>query len=458
MHVRSSTRTVSCTRRSLVAAIRPRKPDGIGSPVILARRRHRLHRGPQMKLVYIHQYFSAGDAPTGIRSLKLAGVMAERGHDVHIVTSTAARPGPPPSSPERLQDITVHWVPLEYSNSMAYSRRILAFVNFAVRATGVARRLKGDLVFATSTPLTVIIPAWIATLGRGTPIVFEVRDLWPELPIAMGALRSRALRAAARWLERFAYRKATRIVALSPGMREGVLKVETRRPVELIPNMSYLDLFNTDSASIADWLAANEWLGNRKMILYCGTLGRINRVSYLVDVADAMREIDPSICFVVVGGGAEEALIRERAANSGVLGFNFYMLGPIAKRDVPPIYGAASLCTSLFMPLPEMEANSANKFFDALAAGRPVAVNYGGWQAELIKQENAGIALDPSNPRLAAEALHTLVSDGPELQRMGQNAHALARSNFSLDVLGPRFAEVLEGALEEGVPRGHGGK
>ena len=99
------------------------------------------------------------------------------------------------------EGITVHWAPVPYAQRMGYARRVVAFLHFALAATMRAARLRGDVIFATSTPLTIAIPALLASAVRRVPFVFEVRDMWPDVPIALGAVRNPRVVRAARWLE-----------------------------------------------------------------------------------------------------------------------------------------------------------------------------------------------------------------------------------------------------------------
>src|SRR3954464_3515483 len=144
-----------------------------------------------MRIVYIHQYYCNPGMAGGIRSYEQARRLVARGHTVHGITTDIA-PGKRQLGWRETDDdgITVHWFSVPYSNEMSYARRIRAFAEFMIVAAVKAARLDADLVFATSTPLTVAVPGVIAARLRRTPFVFEVRDLWPEVPIKMGALRN----------------------------------------------------------------------------------------------------------------------------------------------------------------------------------------------------------------------------------------------------------------------------
>ena len=332
---------------------------------------------------------------------------------------------------------------------MSYSQRLRSFVRFAFAAGRRAAAVPCDVVFATSTPLTIALPGVWAKWRLDVPMVFEVRDLWPELPIAIGALRNPLAIAATRWLERFAYRHSEGIVALSPGMRDGVTR--TGYPperVSVIPNSSDLDLFTVPAEAGANWRGAHPEIGERPMVLYAGTIGRINGVDWLARVAKAAEAIDPSVCFVVLGEGGEAGRVRESAKQLGVLGGNFFMLPSVPKERMPEALSAATVCSSLVIDLRELWHNSANKFFDALAAGRPIVINHRGWQADLLEDHDAGLVLPVDDAARAARMLTARVRDREWLTRASEAATRLARERFDRDLLAGRLEEVLLAAVQ----------
>lgn len=400
------------------------------------------------RIVYLHQYYKSPDVSGGTRSHEFAKRLAGAGYDVHIVTSDQAATAARGWRTERRDGYVVHRVGVPYSNRMPYRDRIRAFVRFSIRASGRARSLRGDLIFATSTPLTIIFPAVFARAFRGTPIVFEVRDLWPEMPIALGVLRGRTIVTVSRWLERFAYRAAAHIVALSPGMKAGVVSTGVAsHKVSVIPNASDLDLFTPTAPDPNEWLQSHPELHGRTLVVYCGTLGRLNDVGYLAELAARTRETHPKIAFVVVGEGADREAVLQKADRLGVLGASFFRYEPVPKQQVPQVFAAAAVAMSVFLPIEEMESNSANKFFDGLASGRPVAINYGGWQEEVLLTHNAGISLPARDYDAAARLLADIVSDDAAVGRMGRNARSVAEMMFSRDQLAERLLEVFEIAL-----------
>jgi len=395
-----------------------------------------------MKITYLHQYFNTPEMSGGTRSYEMARRLVAMGHEVNMVTTWRGRDGRKGWFQTVEAGTRVHWLPLPYSNHMSYHDRIQAFLTFAWHSARKAALLDTDIIFATSTPLTIALPAVYASRKCKVPMVFEVRDLWPELPIAMGALRNPLTRSAAKWLERFAYRSSAEIVALSPGMADGI--AHTGYPdsrITVIPNSADIESFFPDRQRGRQFRDLHKIDDDQLLVIYAGTFGRLNDVSYLVRLAERVIA-NRGIHFLTVGGGDEFKKVHDLANSSGVLGRNFTMLERLPKSAMPDVFAAADVCTSLFLPLPEMEANSANKFFDGLSAGCCMAINYGGWQSELLASSGAGLQLD-RDVQIAARQLEALANNHEYLKKAKREARKLARERFSRDKLAAQLEQVL---------------
>ena len=403
-----------------------------------------------MKVVYLHQYFTPPDGCGATRSYEMARRLVTAGFQVTMITSDCNIPSHyfETGSGRRftLEGIEVRVIHVPYSNRMPYPQRLWAFTKFTIGAAiVVARSDRADIVLATSTPLTICLPGVLAKIVHRAPMVFEVRDLWPGIPIAIGALRHPLTIIAARWLERFAYRNSARIIALSPGMAEGVVRTGYPRDrVMVIPNGCDVELFSVPDEDGKHFLEDHPHLQTGPLILYAGTLGMVNGIEYLVDMAHAMARIDPSVRFLVVGDGLEAGKVRRRAEELKVLGRNFFMMPSVSKAELPRLLSAASISTSLVVPIPELRHNSANKFFDSLAAGKPVMINYEGWQADLLKETGAGIVVPPADPKVAAELLHAFLTDEEQLDKAGRAAAQLADTTFNRDHLTQKLIATFE--------------
>ncbi len=386
----------------------------------------------------------------GTRSYEFARRLVARGHQVTIVTAEAE------IDPYRKRGwrhseedgIDVFWAAVEYDNAMPPWRRIVAFVQFLVAASRKAATLPQDVVFATSTPLTVAIPGAWSAFRHKVPMVLEVRDLWPTVPIALGVVRSWPMRKMATMLEKWAYRRATSVVALSPDMAQGVLSVRHDVPVHVIPNACDQELFGEPSEADEALRRHFRWVEGRPIVLYAGTFGKVNGVSYLVDVASSLRSVLPSAAVVLVGDGAEFDATRDRASRLGVLDENCFVLGRIPKEQVAAWFRACTIATSTVIDVPELAANSANKFFDALAAGRPIAINHGGWLAEEIERSGAGLVLPPHDTERAARMLADFLVDPDRTRRASDAAKELGRQSFDRNLLAGDLEKVLVNAVD----------
>jgi len=398
-----------------------------------------------MKISYLHQYFNTPDMSGGTRSYEMARRLVAKGHHVNMITSWREGDGRRDWFKTDEAGIHVHWLPVPYSNNMNYPERVRAFFRFAWGALHKAASLPADVVFATSTPLTISLPGAYAAMRQKVPMVFEVRDMWPELPIAVGALQNPLLKMAAKWLERFAYSRSERIVALSPGMKEGVMKAGfPAEKIAVIPNSADLECFDPRYVDPQVFRAMHPEIGNSPLLVYAGSMGVINGLDYLPRIAASCRKQRLGIQFAVVGQkGQEEQKIRDTAKKLDVLNKNFHMYPPVPKRMMPEVLAAADLAISVFVDLEPMWANSANKFFDALASGTPVAINYGGWQAELLAETGAGIVLPPNEPEEAARRLGAFVADEKRMKKAGHAARKLAEQRFSRDRLAGQLEQLL---------------
>lgn len=393
-----------------------------------------------LRILYIHQYFNTPAMSGGTRSYELGRRLVASAHSVTMVTSDRAGSS---RVEERVAGMDVVWLPVRYSQGMSYRRRMAAFGGFAAAAARESMRHDFDVVFATSTPLTTAIPGAAAARRRRVSLVLEIRDLWPEMPIAVGALNSPLEVRVARLLEGFAYSQADQIVALSPAMAEGIARTGySPSRITIIPNGCDVEMFAVNRGVEPPKILRESEVGDRRIALYFGAIGQVNGLEYLVDVAEELRLAGSPLAIVVIGDGHKRASVLDRATRIGVLGESFFVLPAQPKSEMPRLLAWADVALSIFAPIPEMEANSSNKFFDALAAGRPIALNYGGWHRELVEQNGCGVFL-PRDPMEAASVLEDFTKDQALLESAGAAARRLAERKFSRDDHARQLEAVL---------------
>jgi glycosyltransferase involved in cell wall biosynthesis len=342
----------------------------------------------------------------------------------------------------RVDGIDVIEVEVPYSNRLGFVRRALAFLRFAFRSTRIALSEACDVVFATSTPLTAALPGIAAARLRGRRFVFEVRDLWPELPKAMGVIRNPIVLGAMSVLEWLAYRSATACVALSPGIAEGIRRrSRPSTPVHVIPNGCDNDLFGT--AAAAPW-RPEQVAPTDLLAIFPGAHGMANGLDAVLDAAKVLlKRARNDIKILLVGDGMMKPHLVQRAKAEGIS--NVVFLDPVTKTRLAGLMQSADLGLMTLQNVPAFyRGTSPNKFFDFIAAGKPVLNNYPGWLADMISTHRCGLVVPPDDPGAFADALEYASANRDEVARMGRAARQLAREEFDRDLLANRFCSVLE--------------
>ena len=422
-----------------------------------------------MNVLYYHQYFSTPAGSNGTRSYELARSLVRHGHAVTMVCLKTDRSetgliGPAVQGRRSglVDGIEVIEFDLPYSNHAGLLERALVLLRYSWQSLQLALRSDADLVFATTTPLTAGIPGIAARWLRGTPFVFEVRDLWPELPRAMGVVRNPLVLSALSALEWLSYHSADACIGLAPGICEGIADrgIAVGR-ITSIPNACDLELFEPLPqgetkqpeliAGLPQPLAPGSFVA-----AFTGAHGLANGLDAVLDAAAALqRQGRSDIQLLFIGDGRCKPALEHRVAREALR--NCHFLPPIPKPQLAQI-----LCQSVHVGLMVLDdvpafyrGTSPNKFFDYLACGLPVVNNYPGWLAELIHEHWLGIPVPPRDAEAFAAALITLADQPAQVASMGSNARTLAEARFSRRLLADQWRQVLETTASRYARRRH---
>jgi len=400
-----------------------------------------------MKILYFHQHFSTPKGSTGVRSYAMAKKLVEEGHEVIMVCGSygggntgldqAFKSGRREGVVEGIRVIEFN---IAYSNSDGFLKRTSLFLLFALRSIWVALREKYDVVFATTTPLTAGIPGIFARWLRRKRFVFEVRDLWPELPREMGVIKNPVVLTAMSFLEWASYHSAHKLIGLSPGIKKGIESrgIPSER-VEMIPNGCDLDIFST----VEDGWRPDEVLPEDLLAVFCGTHGPANGLDVVLDVAEELNNRGrKDIKLLLIGQGKlKPALVAE--AKQRELD-NVIFKDPVPKHELIGLLNKTDVGMQLLANVPAFYyGTSPNKFFDYISAGLPVLNNYPGWLADMINDNECGYAVEPENPSDFADALERAADNPNERVSYGVKALALAKANFNRDDFAQSFVKVL---------------
>lgn len=378
--------------------------------------------------------------PGGTRSYEMARRLVAMGHEVNMVTSWREPNSRKDWFTTDEDGIQVHWLSVSYSNHMSYNQRIKAFLKFAWGSALKAASMPADVVFATSTPLTIALPGVYAAHRQKVPMVFEVRDLWPDVPYAMRAINNNFVFWAAKQLEKFAYRKSEHIICLTSTMRDFISgKGITLSKITSIPNLANLDAFRV----------GRKRDDGMKVILYCGNLGPAHGPEYLVELAKYFYDHALNIKIEVIGGGKLLESLKNSSAHYGCIDKTIVFHGPKPKNQVDDFFLGADATIMTITDCELLYRHSVqNKFFDSLAAGKPVIANYRGYASELAEIMNAGLIVDRNDIVAAASQIAEYLVDQEVTLLAGKNARKLAEERFSQDKLGAQLEQVLLRAVE----------
>lgn len=397
-----------------------------------------------MNVLYIHQYFVTPSEPGGTRSYWISRELIRRGHHVTMITST--NKNHPVACETDIDGIHVIYVKNDYSNYMSAPRKIMSFLNFVRKAIQTGKKQNGvDMVFATSTPLTIGYVALRLKATKKWPYVFEVRDLWPEFPIQIGAIKNPLVIKVLRAFEKRIYQKSEHVVALSPGMKDGVVKAGTsEEKVSMIPNMSKPDKFypHDKNMEVVKQFGIEQ---DKFNVIHFGSMGRANGLMYIIEAAKCLSDNgDDRVNFIFMGEGATEPEIKARAEQYGL--HNVMFLGNHKMDVVSEVVNICDASITSFLNLPILQTNSPNKLFDSLSAGKPIIVNSAGWTKDMVENDDCGFFCDPEKPEELAEKLLLYKDDKETLERWGNNARKLSIDVYDKDILSSKVVDVIEKA------------
>ncbi|WP_308219873.1 glycosyltransferase family 4 protein [Roseomonas populi] len=416
-----------------------------------------------LNLLYLHQHYSGPGGATATRAHAMARALAARGHAVTLACGRYEGAETGLSGPfrrgvreGRVAGFRVVEFDIPCGNAQGLGARTGAFLRYAHRAARLAMRERFDLALASSTPLTVAIPALAARRLRGLPFVFEIRDPWPELPRALseahlgGGVPAPVLAAMGR-LADAACRNAAAVIGLTEGMAETALaRGAAPDRVHVVPNGCDLDLFGPQ---VAPWRPpeAAAW---EVLAVYAGAHGRANGLGTAIEAATILRNAgERRIRLVLVGEGGERARLMEEARRRDLRNVTF--LDPLPKTRLAALLSGAGIGLHLLAPIPEFaEWTAPNKLMDYLAAGLPVVTNAPGRAARLVGAgadgTACGIAAPPGDAPALADALAALAANPARRTAMGAAARGRAVRLWDRRIHAARFCEVLEAAA--GVP------
>lgn len=383
-----------------------------------------------MKVLYIHQYFKVNSG--GTRSYEFSTYLTSQNHSVTMITGTEV-------NNHEIENIKVKSTKTKYHHSFNFMQRIISFVHFMIKSTLIGLKEKNiDVIYATSTPLTVGIPTLLISKLKRRKYVFEVRDVWPDVPIEMGFIKSKLLQNILFKLEKIIYKHAEHIVVLSEGMKRNLLrKGVNKEKITVITNLSMNQYYDEIDVKPRDFYR------DKLLCIHPGTMGKVNGLDFILDVAETYNDDD--IVYLLIGEGNQKERLKERIEQSNIK--NVIIQDALPKDQVMKLIKQSDVGIMIVDNYKILEDNSANKFFDFLAAGLPVVLNYEGWQKQVLERNNAGRGFNYRNKKEFYNYLVELKNNPEKRKLIGNNAKRLAIEKYDSLVLSKKMESVLTQVL-----------
>jgi colanic acid biosynthesis glycosyl transferase WcaI len=372
----------------------------------------------------------------------MARELQRRGHQVDIVTAMPNYPKGeifPGYRNRWLMRETVEGLPvtrtwIHAASGSRFVSRLAGYLSFAASSLPACLRARSpDLIFVESPPLFLGFTAWLASRLRRTRYIFNVSDLWPESAVQLGMVRNRTLIAAAQALERFCYRKAHRVCAVTEGIRDQIATVPGSAPVLLLPNGADLRAFHRIAKPAPAGIVAGA-----ATFMYAGTHGYAQGLDVVLDAARQLQDRG-DIRFLFVGDGPEKPRLQE----AGESLTNVTFLDPVPASAMPELFSA---CRASIVPLRKLELFKGarpSKILPSLACETPVIYAGEGETAELIQKSSSGLVVTPECPRELAEALVKLAEDPALARRLGKSGRRLVEARFSWEAIVGRWLDEI---------------
>lgn len=345
-----------------------------------------------------------------------------------------------------IDGIDVIQIHIPYANKDGKIKRATAFLRYAMKSIYYAMHEDYDLAFCTTTPLTSGIPGLFAKWFRRKKFVFEVRDFWPDstktLFAAVGKKYPWYLYWGLSFLGNRCYRAADACIGLAPGICDAIREhAQEGKRVELIPNGCDLDLF---SPVKRDKLILEGVKEGDTVAVFTGAHGVANGLNAVLDAAAVLKQKGRNdIKLVFVGNGMMKQALVNRASEEGL--DNCLFFNPVPKTELTKIVCSADIGMQVLTNATFFYyGTSPNKFFDFISSGLPVINNYPGWIADMLRDNDCGVAVEPLNPEAFADGLVYLADHPEDRKRMGENARKLAESEFNREDLSAKFVNYLE--------------
>jgi glycosyltransferase involved in cell wall biosynthesis len=405
-----------------------------------------------MRILFLSHYFPPEVNAPASRTFEHCREWAREGHEVTVVTCAPNHPRGEvyPGyrnrlwQEERREGIRVIRIWTYMAANQGFARRTLNYVSFMVSAVAAVPRLpRADVVITTSPQFFNGLAGYFVGRLKRIPWVLEIRDLWPESILTVGAVRNQTIIRFLSWLERFAYRKADHIVPNTDAFRRYMIgKGVPEGKITVVKNGADLERYVPADRDPA--LARELGLEGKFVAAYFGTHGMAHHLETVLEAAERLRG-EPDVMLLLVGDGAERARLLGRKEAMGLT--NVLMLGQQAKERMPALWAAADVSLVLLKRSDLFKTVIPSKIFEAMAMERPLILGVEGEAKALVEEAGAGVCIQPESDAALADAVLAFARDPDRTRALGLRGRRFVTEFYSRAVMAKRFEETLAGVV-----------
>ena len=412
-----------------------------------------------MRILLIHQYFLEKGDGGGSRFNEMTQVWASQGHEITVLAGmvhygTGLKPEKYKgkyffkdlSFYKNVDIIRCHVSEAYNVNFLGRLWAYFSFVFSSIWAGMFKTDKKYDVIIVTSPPLFVGITAYVLSVLKRLPFVFEIRDLWPESAIDTGVLTNKLIIKFAYWFERFIYKKASLINVLTPAFRDKLIneKKVPKEKVIFIPNAADFSLAEKLVNNFdVDKFRKDHKLENKFVITYVGAHGVANHLVQLLDAAEQLQSTE--VLIQLIGSGMQKEQLIKDAKSRGLTNIKF--VDPVPKEEVFKYILASDMGASVLKRVDTFKTIYSNKTFDYMSCKKPVFLAIDGVSRELVEKANCGIYVEPEDTNDIVRGIKEALARKSELNILGKNGYEYAKIHFDRTLLAKQYLENVERLL-----------
>ncbi|QUW21252.1 glycosyltransferase family 4 protein [Sporosarcina sp. Marseille-Q4063] len=405
-----------------------------------------------MKILVLHQYFLGKDDPGGSRFNQFVKYWEEMGHEITVIAGTVhyatgekeeKYKGKFVVKEEYSKNVNVLRTYVSESYNKSFLGRLWGYFSFSFSSLWAMlfHVKKHDVMIVTSPPLFVGITGILGKFFKRTPMVFEIRDLWPESAIDTGVLSNKLIIKIAYIVEKLSYRFADKINVLTPAFKQALItkKGIAEKKICFIPNGADLDIFEPGPRD--NWVREEYNLQDKFVVTYMGAHGVANHLDSLIDVAKEFSE-DENVMIVLIGDGMKKAELKQRVEVEKIR--NVLFVDSQSKHTIPDFCNASDICTAVLKKVETFKTVYPNKVFDYMSCAKPILIGIDGVARDLVEESGSGYYVDPEDAKAFADKIRELQKDEELRSKLGESGYAFVQESFSREALASKYITELE--------------